>query len=170
MPNLCRLFQKTEEKHCTNHSWGQHNPKFWQNWASLVAQLLKNPPAMQETSVRSLGWEDLLEKGKATQSSILAWRIPWTAESMGSQSWIRLSNFLKKAMAPHSSTLAWKIPWTEEPGRLQTMGSLRVRHGWVTFASLRARMGSVTSSIAPLGPGHCWVLRFVFKNQPMDLL
>ena len=45
------------------------------SWASLVAQLVKNPPAMQETWVRSLGWEDRLEKGKATHSSILAWRI-----------------------------------------------------------------------------------------------
>ena len=44
----------------------------------LVAQLVKNPPAMRETWVRSLGWEDSLEKGKATYSSILAWRIPWT--------------------------------------------------------------------------------------------
>ena len=44
--------------------------------ASLIAQLVKNPPAMQETLVRSLGWEDPLEKGKATHSSILAWRIP----------------------------------------------------------------------------------------------
>ena len=48
------------------------------SWASLVAQLVKNPPAMQEISVQSLGWEDALEKGKATHSSILAWRIPWT--------------------------------------------------------------------------------------------
>ena len=47
--------------------------------ASLVAQLVKNLPIMQETWVSSLGWEDPLEKGKATQSSILAWRIPWTA-------------------------------------------------------------------------------------------
>ena len=47
-------------------------------WASLVAQLIKNPPAMWETWVQSLGWEDSLEKGKATHSSILAWRIPWT--------------------------------------------------------------------------------------------
>ena len=47
-------------------------------WASLEAQLVKNPPAMQETWVQSLGWEDPLEKGKATHSSILAWRIPWT--------------------------------------------------------------------------------------------
>ena len=46
--------------------------------ASLVAQLVKNPPAMQETLVRYLSWEDLLEKGKGTHSSILAWRLPWT--------------------------------------------------------------------------------------------
>ena len=48
------------------------------SWASLVAQLIKNSPAMQETWVRSLGWEDPLEKRKVTLSSILAWRIPWT--------------------------------------------------------------------------------------------
>ena len=48
------------------------------SWASLVAQLVKNPPAMQETWVQSLGWKDSLEKGKATHSGILAWRIPWT--------------------------------------------------------------------------------------------
>ena len=48
------------------------------SWASLVAQLVKNPPAMQEAWVRSLGWEDAPKKGKATHFSILAWRIPWT--------------------------------------------------------------------------------------------
>ena len=48
------------------------------SWASLVAQLVKNPPAMWETRVQSQGWEDPLEKGKATHPSILAWRIPWT--------------------------------------------------------------------------------------------
>ena len=48
------------------------------SWASLVAQLVKNLPTMQEAWVRSLGWEDPLEKGKATHSSMLAWRIPWT--------------------------------------------------------------------------------------------
>ena len=51
--------------------------------ASLMAQLVKNLPAMRETWVRSLGWEDPLEKGTAIHSSILAWRISWTA--MGSQ-------------------------------------------------------------------------------------
>ena len=48
-----------------------------------MAQLVKNPPAMQETSVRFLGWEDPLEKGTATHSSILAWRIPWTVYPWG---------------------------------------------------------------------------------------
>ena len=48
--------------------------------ASLVDQLVKNLLAMQETQVQLLGWEDLLEKGMATHSSILAWRIPWTKE------------------------------------------------------------------------------------------
>ena len=60
------------------------------DWASLVAQLIKNPPAMQETQVQSLGGEDPLEKEIATHSSILAWKIPWTEkpgrlQSMGSQ-------------------------------------------------------------------------------------
>ena len=60
---------------------------------SLVAQMVKHLPTMQETQVQSLAWEDL-----------------------------------EKEMATHSSILAWKIPWTEEPGRLQFMGSQRVRH------------------------------------------
>ena len=48
--------------------------------------MVKNPPAMWETRVRSLGWEDALEKGMATHSSILAWRIPWTEDLGGLQS------------------------------------------------------------------------------------
>ena len=65
---------------------------------SLVAQRIKRLPAMQETRVRSLGWEDPLEKEMATHSSTLAWRIPWTEEpgglqSTGSQSRTRLSKF-----------------------------------------------------------------------------
>ena len=57
---------------CGGHYWG-------------LAQLVKNPPAMWETWVRSLGWEDPLEKGMAAHFSILAWRIPWTVSSMGLQ-------------------------------------------------------------------------------------
>ena len=51
----------------------------------LITQLVKNLPAMQETPIRFLGWEHPLEKGTATHSSILAWRIPWTIQSMGLQ-------------------------------------------------------------------------------------
>ena len=51
-----------------------------------MAQLAKNPPAMLETCVRSLGWEDPLENGMVTHSSILVWRIPWTEEPGGLQS------------------------------------------------------------------------------------
>ena len=66
--------------------------------ASLVAQTVKRLPAMREAQVQSLVWEDPLEKEMATHSSTLAWKIPWTEEpcrlqSMGSQSWTRLSNF-----------------------------------------------------------------------------
>ena len=65
--------------------------------ASLVAQMAKHLPTMQETWVRSLHWEDPLEKEMATHSSMLAWKIPWTEgpgrlQFMGSQSWIRLSD------------------------------------------------------------------------------
>ena len=55
---------------------------FQYSWACLVAHLVKNLPAMQETWVWTLGWEDPLEKGKATHSSILAWRIPWTVHGV----------------------------------------------------------------------------------------
>ena len=65
--------------------------------ASQVSKMIKNPPVMQETWVRSLGQEDPLEEDLATHSSILAWRIPWTEEpgglqSMGWQSWTQLSD------------------------------------------------------------------------------
>ena len=78
-------------------------PCFWGMWdlislASLVTQTLKNPRAMQETSIWSLSWEDPLEKGMAT----------------------------------HFSILAWRVPLIEKPGGLQSMGSQRVRHNWVT--------------------------------------
>ena len=67
---------------------------FVSNWASLVAQVVKNLPAMWETWVRSLDWEDTLEKGMAIHSSILAGRITWTEEPGGLQSmgWQRVGH------------------------------------------------------------------------------
>ena len=75
--------------------------------ASLIAQLVKTLPAMQETSVPFLGWEDPLEKGKATHSRILAWRIPWTVQSVGSDTTERLSlHFLSNHMTLHMQASA----------------------------------------------------------------
>ena len=64
---------------CVVHAVAKTQPSdfHFHFWASLVAQLVKNPPAMPETWLCSLGWEDPLEKGTATHSRILAWRIPW---------------------------------------------------------------------------------------------
>ena len=63
------------------------------SWASLVAQLIKNPPALWETPVLLLSWEDPLEKGKATHFSILAWRILWTTLQGVTKSRTQLSDF-----------------------------------------------------------------------------
>ena len=93
--------------HCTESclfwlpKWGQHGFCLWRtctlrisgslcfsrSWASLVAQMVKNLPAMQETWVRSLGREDPLENGMATHFGILAWRIPWTRRLAGYSPW-----------------------------------------------------------------------------------
>ena len=102
----------------------------------MVAQTVKNLPAMQETQVWSLGWEDCLEKEMAIHSSIVAWRIPWTEEPGGLQSmgshrvghdWSDFTftfhfHALEKEMATYSSVLAWRIPGTREPGGLPSMG------------------------------------------------
>ena len=72
---------------------------------SLVAQMVKHLPAVQETWVWSLGWEDCLEKGMATHSSIPAWRIPWTVKSMGvTKSWTWLSD-LQHKLGPFTLSL-----------------------------------------------------------------
>ena len=91
--------------------------------------VVKNPPVMQETWVPSLGWEDLLEKGMATHSSILGAslvaqmvkRLPAMQETRVQA--LGQEDILEKGMATHSSILAWKIPWTQKPGRVQSMGS-----------------------------------------------
>ena len=83
-------------KHKKKEAWKIKSSMLEALWASFM--VVKNLPAMQETQVQSLGPEDPLEKGMAT----------------------------------HSSILAWRIPWIEEPGRLQFMGSQRVRYNWAT--------------------------------------
>ena len=95
-------FSFCQQFYCPNHLW-------W--YLSILASL-----ASLDSSL------SLLNSGRQ-----LTWgqtQISWI--------WRLLIKLLEKAMAPDSSTLAWKIPWTEEPGRLQSMGSLRVRHDWMT--------------------------------------
>ena len=72
--------------HCHVHAYKVLSGVLTRIGASLVAQRIKHLPAMQETQVRFLGWEDPLEKKMATHSSVLAWRIPWTEEPGGLQS------------------------------------------------------------------------------------
>ena len=79
-----------------------------------------------------LKWPTLSLHFHVPRSGILGWYssfIFWFLRNLHTV-------LLEKAMAPHSSTLAWNIPWMEEPGRLQSMGSLRVRHDWATSLSL----------------------------------
>ena len=69
-----------------NFAYFKIHLKIYLHISSLVAQIVKNMPAMQETQVQSLGREDPIDKGMATHSSVLAWRIPWTEEPGGIQS------------------------------------------------------------------------------------
>ena len=92
-------------------------PNLCLSGASLVAQLIKNQPAMWETWVQSLGWEDPLEKGKATHSSTLACRIPWTVQSLGSQ---RVSWECKKNKATVSRGTSAKLVFSDLPILLLT--------------------------------------------------
>ena len=98
-------------------------------WASLVAQLVKNPLAMRKTWVQSLDREDPLEKGMATYSRIFwASLVTQMVKNLPAmqETWVRsldLEDSLKKGMATHSSILAWRIQWTEEPEKLQSIGS-----------------------------------------------
>ena len=97
-----------------------------------------------------MGWGEQLPPGSSFQVGIhvlfiitffvaaASSSIVLKIDSASSQNWFvcTWSWCPEKAMAPHSSTLAWKIPWMEEPGGLQSMGSLRVRHDWATSLSL----------------------------------
>ena len=78
-------------------------------------------------------WHSMVSFVVQMLSCVQFFVTPWTAACQNSPSF---TISLKKTMAPHSSTLAWEIPWTEEPGRLQSMGSLRVGHDWATSLSL----------------------------------
>ena len=103
------------------------------SWAYLVTQLVKNPPAVRETWVQSLGWEDPLEKGKTTHFSIVAWRIPWTIQSMGSQrvryNWATFTfTFLTRTSKPLEFTENnWEIAFIKIANNWKSPGFLSSR-------------------------------------------
>ena len=104
-------------------------PKLWSTGSTVMAPKLSC----------SMACGIFTDHGLNHVSCIGRWIIyPWaTKEAQNSlNNWNIFMHITEKAMAPHSSTLAWKISWTEEPGRLQSMGSLRVGHDWVTSLSL----------------------------------
>ena len=152
------------------------------NRASLIAQLVKNLPVIQETPVRLLGWEDPLEKGKVTLPSTLAWRIPYSpwghrvghnwatftlffpGASDGNESACKVGDqgsipewgrSLEKEMATHSSILALKIPWMEKSGRPQSIGSQRIRQDWATSLTHRSNRHKPPSSSPQLSAVEC---------------
>ena len=102
-------------------------------WASLVAQLVKKLPAMQETPVQFLGWKDSPGEGVGYPLQYsLASLVAQTVKNLPAkwETWVWSLGWedpLEKGKATHSNILAWRIPWT------QSMGSQRVRHDWVTF-------------------------------------
>ena len=124
--NLLRLCQAKVGRLAETVSWcpcalslahcpGQCGPELSMHMPWVVAQMVRILPAMWETRVQSLGWEDTLEK----------------------------------RMANHSIILAWRIPWKEEPGGLQSIGSQRVRHDWVTNTFTFKRKRRDQSSLSP---------------------
>ena len=105
-----------------------------------MAQLVKNLPAMWETWVGSLGWEDPLEKGKATHSSIMAWRILWTVQSMGSQ------------RVGHDSVPFTSLHFTSLPGGSVVKNLPAMPETWVPFLGwedpLEIEMATYSSILA----------------------
>ena len=99
----------------------------------LAKSSVVRPPSCRDSGAPSGGWLHQCWPGHSRWAGLRfhSW------EGMKPQwSDVLSLGLVEKAMAPHSSTLAWKIPWTEEPGRWQSMGSLRVGHDWATSLSL----------------------------------
>ena len=99
-------------------------------WRAVVHGITKSQTWLSDWN--ELNWTDVYNW--VTMSYSRDWHNVVYQLYFNKKTW-KVNHWSEKAMAPHSSTLAWKIPWTEEPGRLQSMGSLGVRHNWVTSLS-----------------------------------
>ena len=112
---------------------------------SLVAQLVKNPLAVWDTCFRSLGWEDPLEERKATHSSILAWRTPWTIESMGSQTvrhdWATFTSSPRKKL--HVAFVSFQL--------LPITSVCKVNSSWALLQIFRNHLNHIERMISNIG-------------------
>ena len=156
---------------------------------SHVAQLVKNPPAMQETPVRFLGWEDPLEKGKATHSSILAWSIPWPYTVHGvakSQTW--LSDFHFQQLYVESDPRCdriwrwglWRSLGREGRALMNEISALRRGHraSWLSFSHMRTQWevshlkteGAPHQSASMLSPPELWEINFCCLSATQNMV
>ena len=117
------------------------------SWASLVAQLVKNPPAMLEARVWSLGWEDPLEKGKVTHSSILAWRSPWTIYS----SWGCKESDTTEWISPSPSLSVRKALQMGDPGLTDLSEGMSY-----TPSCLQGEQHATPETVEALGTHRFW--------------
>ena len=139
---------------------------------SLVAQLVKNPPAMQETPVRFLLWEDPLEKIQDTHSSILGlpWWLRWYRICLqcgkpGFNPWVGKIPW-RRAWQPTPVFLPGESPWTQESSGLQSMGSQRVKHDWATKHN--DKMTRLKFSLKP-SPNQCLICAYSCLYEPITL-
>ena len=133
----------------------------------LVAQTVKNLPAMQKTWVRSLGWEDPLEEGMATHSSILVWRIPWTEELVGYSPWD--SPGQNTGVGGHSLTRGSSQP--RDPtqvsciaGRFLTIWVTREAHNLHNLSKLHMSARILNMSPKNTGVGRLSLLQGIFPT------
>ena len=133
------------------------------SWTSLVAQLVKNPPAMQETRVPSLGWEDPLEKGKAAHSSILAWS-PWNSIDCivhgVTKSWARLIHFHFQWIASHDFSALF---------HLALSSSTHIQTSEILVISVSTIYPTISSFIF-LHLHCCHLISITFVSQSSNLL
>ena len=114
-PSLCLRVPHSSK------AWGTNQRIEW----VLLGERLWTPNVCQRFSFD-------ISVNPGSNSARQAWLSSYLVDEKTNPEWLSNVTRLEKAMAPHSSTLAWKIPWTEEPGRLQSMRSLRVEHDWAT--------------------------------------
>ena len=162
--------------HRVGHDWSDLAAAAVSYLGFLVAQLVKNPPAMQDTLFQFLGWEDPLEEGQATHSSLLGlpwwlrwWRICLQCGRLPFDSWVRKIPW-RRAWQPTRIFLPGESSWTKDPGGLQSMGCQRVRHDWVSSAQHSVLFSLLTLLSCSVVSNSLWPRRLQHARLPCPSL